>query len=757
MQRGLILLLLVPTVWVSAQERNSPGKPLSIQRASDEIILDGQLQERSWQNADVARDFFLNYPVDTTHAEFQTEARVTFDDHNLYVSFVCYDDQTPDVVQSLRRDFDFDSNDNVTVIIGPYNDGINGFFFTVTPMGVQLEGTVAGAGASGDSYNDTWDNKWYNKVVKEKDRWVTELAIPFKSFRYKSDAREWNITFMRYDLKRNSTSSWIATPIQFIPASFAYSGKLVWKESPPEARTNISLIPYVAGGFAADKEVSPTERTEDLRAGFDAKVAITPSVNLDLTVNPDFSQVEVDQQVINLTRFEFQFPERRQFFLENNDLFEGMGFPEARSFFSRRIGIASDSTDNLVRVPILYGARLSGSVSEKWRVSVLNMQTSKKESIGLPQQNFGVATVQRNFGKQSSIQFSFVNKQSMFLGESDSMKYFHEDLWFKKWNGMDSVDALNKYNRVGTVDLELRNKDNTWYSSSYYSQSFDEMSVNRKSAGGGFVSYTKRNFNMFLGESFIQENYNAEVGYVPTQGVYPGVFNSFLGAQGTFYPKDKPVINHGPFFNVQLSHLPDGTITDKQANPGYAVNFRNTSNLFINYNYVWVRLTNTFNPIDEDKYQTFREGDVYEWSNVRVSYESDERKKVNWELGTAYGGFYNGTNLNLNGELNYRYQPFGSLSVEFDYNDLQLPDNYGREKLFIISPRMDLTFTDKIFLSTFLQYNTLADNVNLNARFQWRYKPASDFFIVYTENYLPAGFASKNRALVFKLTYWLNI
>jgi hypothetical protein len=754
----LVALLVLAAQSLSAQVRNAPGKGLAIGKATDEIVLDGKLEEKSWTDAAVARDFFLNYPVDTAFAEFQTEARVTFDDHNLYVSFVCYDDKTPDVVQSLRRDFDFDINDNVTVIIGPYNDGINGFFFTTTPLGVQLEGTVSGAGANGDSYNDTWDNKWYNRVIKEDNRWVAELAIPFKSFRYKSEAAEWNITFMRYDLKRNRTSSWIATPIQFIPASFAYSGKLVWKDRPPHHATNISLIPFVAGGMAVDEEAVPVERSNDLQAGFDAKIGVTPSMNLDLTINPDFSQVEVDRQVINLTRFEFQFPERRQFFLENNDLFEGMGFPEARTFFSRRIGIAQDSTENLVRVPILYGARLSGSVTDKWRVSMLNMQTREKEQIGLPQQNFSVATVQRNFWKQSSIQFSFVNKQSLGVGEADSLKYFHDDLWREKWNGVDSVNTLNKYNRVAGVDLELRSADNTWYSSSFYSHSFDDFSVSKRQAGGGFVSYTKRNLSIYVGETFVQENFNAEVGYVPTAGVYPGIVNSFAGADITLYPKDnKSVVNHGPEVNAQLSHLPDGTITDKFFNTGYNFNFQNTSGVNVNAFAIYSRLTNTFNPIDEDEYTNFQEGDEYSWVNVELNYDSDQRKKFQYEVGTSYGGFYNGTNFTANGEVNYRYQPYGSVSVRFDYNDLRLPDNYGKEKLFIVSPRMDLTFTDKIFLTTFVQYNTLADNVNLNARFQWRYKPASDFFIVYTENYLPGNLTSKNRALVFKLTYWLNL
>lgn len=568
-----LLLAITFSRPVIAQTKNAPGKLLSIHKARGPIHLDGKLDEPDWQEADVAKDFFLNYPVDTINAEFQTEARVTFDDHMFYVSFVCYDDGTPNIIQSLRRDFDFDNNDNMGLFLGPYNDGINGFYFLVTPMGVQSEGTIAAAGADDMSYNDTWDNKWYSKVVRSADRWTAELAIPFKSFRYKSEP-EWNITFLRYDLKRNRTSSWIATPIQFIPASFAYAGKLAWVDPPPEHSMNISLIPYVAGGRSVDSEATPVEKTSDLQAGFDAKVGVTPSLNLDLTLNPDFSQVEVDRQVINLTRFEFQFPERRQFFLENNDLFERMGFPEARTFFSRRIGLASDTSGNITRVPILYGARLSGSLNEKWRTSVLNMQTRPKTSIGLPGQNFTVATVQRNFWKQSNIQFSLVNKESLGLSEADTATYFNDALWMKKWNGTDTVKALNGYNRVAAVDIESRSADNTWYTSLFYNKSFDNFNTSKTQTGGGFVSYTKRSYNLFLGQSHIQKNFNAEMGYVPTKGVYPGIIQSFIGAQGNMYPKGTSVVTHGPQFNIILSHLPGWTLTDKQINPAYMINFQ---------------------------------------------------------------------------------------------------------------------------------------------------------------------------------------
>lgn len=752
----LLTILLTCFVFVAVAQ-NKPGTELPIRKAEGLIILDGKLDEPDWQRAAVAKDFYLNFPVDTTFAPFQTEARLTFDEHNFYISFVCYDDQTPDIVQSLRRDFNYDNNDNVGFTLGPYNDRINGFFFVITPRGVQMEGTVSGGGASGDNFSATWDNKWYSHVEKYEDRWIAEIAIPFKSFRFKSNLTEWNINFIRWDRKRNLSSTWVAVPIQFDSGSFGYSGQLVWEDPSPEAKTNISIIPYIAGLSSVDRQVSPRKRTTDLNAGFDAKIGVTPSLNLDLTVNPDFSQVEVDQQVINLTRFEFRFPERRQFFLENSDLFDQAGYPNARPFFSRRVGLTRDTSDNIQQVPILYGARLSGSINKEWRVSALNMLTQEKEELGLPNQLYTVATVQRNFWKQSNISVTYVEKQSLGVTRLDSIKYFNRELWQPKVKNNDTTWVLNDYNRVLTTDLELLSSDNRWYGSFYYSASFDPHLEGKNQSGFGFINYRSRNFQALYGEAFIQENYNAEAGFVPTRGVYPGFQNSFINIDGIFYPDSKHIVRMGPSLNAEISRIPGGGVTDKSMSLGYGFNFRNTSGLEFNYSVTYQKLTNTFNPIDEDTYTAFQEGENYTWSGVGIEYRSDQRKIFNFSTGINYGGFYNGNLLNVNGSLNYRYQPIGSVAIRYDYNAIDLPDNYGKEKLFLIGPRIDLTFTDKIFLTTFIQYNNLADNINLNARFQWRYKPASDFFVVYTENYLPQHLASKNRALVFKLTYWFNL
>jgi Domain of unknown function (DUF5916)/Carbohydrate family 9 binding domain-like len=756
MSRFLLPILLVALLPLRAQ--NKPGSTFPIKKTTGAITIDGVLDEPAWSDTFVAKDFYLNFPVDTALAPFQTEARMTFNDQFLYVAFVCYDDERPYIVQSLKRDFDFENNDNMTIEIGPYNDKQNGFFFTVSPFGVQLEGTVSTGGSSDMSYSSNWDNKWYCKSVRHKDKWIAELAIPFKSIRYKS-VGEWNINFMRWDRKHNMASTWVAVPIQYSIGSFAYSGQLVWEDPAPSPSMNVSLIPYLAGGTSQDKEVNPTLKENDMQIGLDAKVAVTPSMNLDLTINPDFSQVDVDQQVINLTRFEFQFPERRQFFLENSDLFDNAGFPMTRLFFSRRIGLAKDSTEdkNLKRVPIAFGARLSGSINKKWRISAMNMQTKEKLDLGLPKQNYAVATIMRNFGHQSNISITYVDKSSLGLSDADTLKFFNEDV--RKYhivNGRNTAE-FSRYSRAVSVDLELLSKDNKWYSGSYASISRNPFTSGRNFAGGVFGRFSNRYVDSFVGAGVLGKNFNSEAGFVPAYDVYPGYWSGFASFNYKLYPKIAGIAFMGPQSEARMVHIPDGTLTDVNSSVGYVVNFKNSAAIEVNWQYNYTRLTNTFNPINENKYTSFIEGELYDWHALNAAFLTNQRKVVNMMAEMTLGQFYNGTNFNITGQVNYRYQPFGSLAIRFDYNDLKLASGYGTEKLFVVGPRLDLTFTNSLFFTTFLQYNNLNDNVGLNTRLQWRYKPASDFFIVYTENYLPENLVSKNRALVFKFTYWLNI
>jgi hypothetical protein len=299
----LILSAFCFSLPLAAQKKNEAYR-YPIRKASSAVLIDGVLDEPVWQEAAVATDFFMVLPMDTSKARVKTEVRMTYDDQQLYLIVVNHHALPgPYMVESLRRDFAFGKNDNFLLFMDPFDDQTNGFSFGANAAGAQWDGMMY----EGGRMDLSWDNKWYSVVKNYEDRWVFEASIPFKSIRYKKGITRWGINFSRLDLKTTEKSAWAPVPRQFPTASLAYSGILEWDQPPPDPGTNISLIPYALMGLSKDfQKDTPYDYRGDI--GADAKIAVTSSLNLDLTVNPDFSQVEVDRQVTNLSASNSSFP-----------------------------------------------------------------------------------------------------------------------------------------------------------------------------------------------------------------------------------------------------------------------------------------------------------------------------------------------------------------------------------------------------------------------------------------------------------------
>ncbi|MEM6831644.1 MAG: DUF5916 domain-containing protein, partial [Bacteroidota bacterium] len=499
MKAGFLVTILSSLLLTSTYSQNLPERtsyPILLKKGA--IKVDGILDDEAWKDLPKGGSFFQFFPSDDQPAKDSTQFMVTYDNEFVYVGVICYD-YLPgkQINNTLRRDFSWILNDNISVYIDPYNDRSNGFTFQLTPNNVQREGLVI----LGGEIQDDWDNKWYSGTSRGKNAWYAEMAIPFKSFRYNSIS-EWNIQLLRNNQKRNERTTWIQVPQQFRPSDLVYSGKLQWDTPPPEAGANVAFIPYISGASSKDfEEGEPSETTGD--AGFDAKIGLSNSLNLDLTINPDFSQVEVDQQVTNLQRFEIFFPERRQFFLENQDLFAQAGFRPVRPFFSRRIGIqGSGSTQR--NVPIIGGARLSGKIGSKWRVGALNMVTGEdesKEEIS-PAQNYSVAILERQIFKRSRVSAIFVGRNNLGQVALDSFRVENGAIvneMGQAFSARDTLFTLSSHNYVYGLDYNLATVDNRWEGDFFYHRSSDPIRQNNSFAYGGFLRYqtTKFNWRMF--------------------------------------------------------------------------------------------------------------------------------------------------------------------------------------------------------------------------------------------------------------------
>ncbi|WP_157494154.1 DUF5916 domain-containing protein [Fulvivirga imtechensis] len=743
MVHNLFCITILVLLALHSKAQINKNYQLGASKITTAVKLDGSVNDEVWTKTSIAGNFIQNFPVDSVPATSQTEVMFLFDDEHLYIGGVCrIPTVKKPVIQSLRRDFNASLNESVRILFDPYDDHTNGFAFGLSSLGVQYEGLVT----NGQSVSTDWDNKWYSEVVMYDDRWEFEIAIPFKTLRYNADSETWNIILLRNDLTNNERSTWAPVPQGYETTSFAFSGKLVFDHPLPKPGLNISLIPYLSA--AANKNhYENGETLSDFDAGFDAKVGVSASLNLDLTVNPDFSQVEVDRQVTNLSRFEIYFPERRQFFLENQDMFGEGGFRESRPFFSRRVGIARDTAGNNVQIPIQFGARLSGKIGKNWRIGMLSMNTKAEDGVQLtgaanregtywlPAQNYSVAVVQRKVFSRSNIGAFMVNRQAL------------------DYESNEDISTTTQYNRVVGVDYNLFSADGKWEGDFFYHRSIDEGNNNKAFSNGAFLMYNNTNLTVaFIGSS-IGEDFNAELGFVPRKDIIElRTFDSYR-----FYtPAGASVNNHGP--GIDFGYITDQGFnkTDLSYNISYGIRFENTAALSFGSEYRYEKLRATFDPTRTGG-EELPEGSGFSWRTYGATFNTDTRRLFSVEGEASFGGFYNGDRINVFAQFNYRYQPFGSIALLIDYNDIDLPAPFNDAQFWLIGPRIDLTFTDKLFLTTFVQYNEQQDNVNLNARFQWRYKPVSDIFVVYTDNYFPGHFEVKSRALVFKITYWLNI
>lgn len=742
----LYLILLVAPFSLISQTTNQLQEDyqIPISRTEQKINVDGALDEEIWSRAEKISNFWMSYPTDDQRAapEIQTEVMMTYDDNFIYIAAICKGGG-PYVIPSLKRDNpNFWQGDAFAVLFDPVNERTSGFSFGVNPAGVQTESLITGrTGRRGDQrpsrsptgVNRAWDNKWYTNAKVSNEQWTTEMAIPFKSLRF-GEKGSWGINFIRSHSASNSYHTWSPVPVQFRGVDLGYTGALIWDTAPKKSKSNISVIPYaLASGLKDFEEGSATE--SKFQYGADAKVAVTSNLNLDITLNPDFSQVDVDEQVTNLSTVNVRFPERRLFFLENSDLFENVGIPPMRPFFSRRIGLDEDNNT----IPISYGLRLSGNVNKDFRIGIMNVQTKEQEDF-LGQNYTSIALNQRVL-KRSVIKGYFHNRQSVADG-----KFQFKD-----------------YNRTGGLEFEYQSLDGKWRSVGGYSQAFSDGVKGDNYYYNTIISYNSRTLSFYNNLAGVGNNYFADMGFIPRFNHYDAVrdttlqigFNHmYTRLSYAIYPKNTPkIISHTFAARNILDFTNDDQLIGNSSEIEYQLSFRNTSSFSIGLNHDTYNLLFPFDFTDAEPLPTGR----YTYDYFSINYRTDQRKLFSLQAGIEMGGFYNGDRTQYSLNLRYRVQPWGNFGLNFVQNELQFPEPYGKESLFLVGPRIELNFSRNLFWTTFLQYNTQSDNFNVNSRLQWRFQPLSDLFIVYTDNYAVEFWGPKNRGLVLKINYWLNL
>jgi hypothetical protein len=663
------------------------------------LVIDGILDEPAWQQADSTTGFILNLPRVGYAASERTVVRVLYDEDNLYVGATMYDsDPTRITISGLEQDFETHNSDLFGLSLDTYGDKQNAFLFAVNPAGAIFDAQV---------FNDSrYTNRAWEGVVHRKTKihdygWTLEIAIPFTTLRFNANDpdQSWGINFLRRVRRKNEDAYWAPIDRQYRVHKMSRAGTLTGLQNLHQGR-NLTLKPYLRAGRQVG-ELRVDDYGSDLGGGFDVKYGITPRLTLDLTVLTDFSQVEVDQEQVNLTRFSLFFPEKRDFFMENAGVFEfgdvternyrtGSSPREFSLFHSRRIGLSGDRRP----VDIIAGGRLTGRMGGL-EVGVLDVQT-RSSDLG-PAENFAVARVRRTIFGTSDIGAMFINRTVTSGGLTD--------IYNRSW-GFDANLRLAQYMIVNSY-IAATDQPNTpgdkkaaWLQVAWRDPVWD---------ASGFVKH--------VGESF-----NPEVGFVRRRGMRQAF--ATLGAHPQLSVPS--IIEVNPYIDVSMLSDLRWSLETRTATGGFGISFIDGGSLNIEYNNWLERLTQP----DTIAGVGLEPGE-YRYANTAITYASSGARWLSGSVRLNHGGFYDGDITSIAGTGVLRPNHHLLIDISIQHNDLTLSGQSTTADLF--AARLRYAYSTQLFASGFVQYNNSSDELVTNVRLNLIHAPLSDIFLVYSE------------------------
>jgi hypothetical protein len=666
-------------------------------------VVDGDIRnEELWQAIPLAQELVQIKPSFGAPVSEKTEIRVAYSSTTFYVAVVCYDTE-PDkiVVSDSRRDADLNDEDSFLFIIDTYNDQQNGFLFGTNAQGMEYDAQIDNEGKGNFSANRqqggviggtnvNWDATWSVKAELGDYGWSAEFAIPLRSLRFAAgENKMWGLNFRRNISKNTETAYWTSLPLGFDMKRLALAGKLTGLNLKNPG--NLKLIPYALVQGINDQSVSPSETDTNAEVGFDVKYSITPSVTLDLTYNTDFAQVEVDDQQINLDRFNLFFPEKRAFFLENAGQFS-VGSPgEVDLFFSRRIGLGEDGSV----VPIIGGARVSGKVGQT-NVGLLSMFTEDIESAGITENNFSVARVNHNFGNsRSSLGGIFVNRQGLAGLDDDYNRVFAID---GKW-GIGNKAEVNGFFAKSTTP-SIGEKDHAF-----------------KILG----NYDWNGWNLRAGYTEVAPGFNPEVGFLQREAFKKPEFLIFKAHRfkdaGEFLEM-RPHVSYRGYWNFD-----DQQVTGFLHVDNHWV-WRSGFEIHTGINFTQERVLAPFNisnltvPVGE-----------YKNEELQFILITNPNNAFSVSTRTFIGGYFNGMRYSNSGTANFRIGDKFVSSLTMSHNDIQL--DTGNTTAVVGGLRLAYSFTPRIFLQSLIQRNNVSEITSVNARFGWLQNANTGLFVVF--------------------------
>jgi hypothetical protein len=708
-----------------------------IKYINTEIEIDG-VEDKLWSEVNGSSDYWQWRPSDSIKAKNQTNFKALYDDENLYFLIKSNISGNKFTVYSLKRDFETASADYVQLIFDTFSDATNAFQFQTNHIG--LKGDLLVSNGNRDprlDRNKSWDAIWYVESKLYNDFFLTELKIPLDQLYYGNNSKKWRFNMYRSDTNGQEHSVWSKVPQNQSIGNLAFMGNLIFEEPLGKQKKPLVLIPYI--NVLNGKEFIHNNIVKRNQAGVDIKIPIANSLNLDFTLNPDFSQVEVDDRIVNTSQWEIKLPEKRQFFTQNSDLFSDFGTSrDAQPFFSRRIGISSNKDGELIENKIISGIKLSGKINDKTRIGLLNILTDDDIENEIAQNNNTLLTFRKNVFNGSNFSFFFLNRESV-----------------KEYSFLNNKE---KYNRVLGGEYNLASGDGKWFGKAFVHKSFRPSEINNKqniSSGIMITRNTNKSLIMFY-SAYVGDDFRSDLGYYRRYGMYKFEPNYRF----RIYPNNPKIqeieLSHYAawVFRTELENKYEGNIHYSQIQ----LNYLSTSRLSFQRRQSKTYLYYDFDPTRSLNGKPLPKNNFYDYVDYIFSYKSSSRNIFNIDSSVSYGGFFNGNKFSFYNELAFRRQPIFNTSLKFNFDSIKLPSPYSSKDIWLISPKFEFTFSKKTFWTTYIQYSSQSEDLGINSRLQFRFAPLSDLYLVYNDNYYASNsILPRFRSINLKLTYWFNI
>jgi Domain of unknown function (DUF5916)/Carbohydrate family 9 binding domain-like len=680
--------------------QNTGTPRIQVLRVTEPIKIDGKLDEVVWSQAEIAGEFRQQEPNEGTPATEKTEVRVLFDEKNLYIGIHAFDSEPAHInARELVRDAGFSNDDKVEIILDTYHDRRNAYRLAVNPLGTQQDALITDEGRD---INLSWDAPWVSAGRIDESGWTVEIAIPLTTLRFIEGTSAWGLNLARIVRRKTEEDLWTSWQRSFGLERVSQAGELTGVEQIKRRRL-VEIKPYASGGWREGARLIGQpgfDAGAQAKVGLEvARIGITPSLTAEFTANPDFGQAEVDNQVVNLSRFSVFFPEKRDFFLENAGVFLFGRAESNQLFFSRRIGL----TDDGAPVPIDYGAKLTGKVGH-YNLGFLHVQTRKlgnsASGFGIPRQHFTVARIKRDILKRSFIGAMFVNRQ----GATSS--------------------GGTPYNRGAGIDAEFNLTDH------YLVKAF-LMGTATPGVRSSFVSaridsrFENNLWRFITVYEDIGKNFNPEVGFVERNAIHQYFGQLAYKPRPRFIPHVRQME-----FETQIEYYTDrrGKLATKQIELSWDTEFKNSSDFFFRPIEDVTDVLNT--PFEIRPGITIPVG-TYHFNRPQVSFTSDSSKKLILSGRYKWGDFYSGKRDDISGGLTFRPSEHFLFDLTDSFNNVRLTQ--GNFTTNLIAGRVNYNFSRKLLTSALMQLNSAARISTINVRLRYIYRPNSDLFIIYNQ------------------------